>query len=97
MKRISPSRRVPLETVLRKLKTLSNPKAVEGMARFGISPKNTLGVSIPNIRRIAKDVGRDHVLAQELWASGIHEARILAGMVNVTGHGSADGGLGQRL
>lgn len=82
MKRISPSRRVPLETVLRKLKTLSNPKAVEGMERFGINPKNTLGVSIPNIRRIAKDVGRDHVLAQELWASGIHETRILAGVVD---------------
>ncbi len=82
MKRISPSKRVPLETVLRKLKTQSNPKAVEGMERFGINPKNTLGVSIPNIRRIAKDVGRDHVLAQELWTSGVHEARILAGMVD---------------
>lgn len=74
--------KLALDIVLRRLKALSNPKAVEGMARFGINPKNTLGVSIPHIRKIAKDVGRNHELARELWASGIHEARILAGMVD---------------
>jgi 3-methyladenine DNA glycosylase AlkD len=52
------------------------------MARFGINPKNTLGVSIPVIRGMAKEVGRDHRLAQQLWASGIHEARILAAMID---------------
>ncbi len=66
--------------ILDKLKSLSNPKAVEGMARFGINPENTYGVSIPNLRRIAKEAGKDHALAQKLWASGIHEARILASM-----------------
>jgi 3-methyladenine DNA glycosylase AlkD len=68
--------------ILEKLKSLSDPKAVEGMARFGINPQNTYGVSIPNLRKIAKEAGRDHALAQQLWASGIHEARILAGMVD---------------
>ncbi len=67
--------------VLKRLKSLSNPKAVEGMARFGINPHNTLGVSIPNLRKIAKETGRDHELAQELWQSGIHEARIIACMI----------------
>ncbi|MEE9474157.1 MAG: DNA alkylation repair protein, partial [Candidatus Hydrothermarchaeaceae archaeon] len=38
--------------------------------------------SIPNLRKIAKDVGKDHSLAQQLWLSGIHEARILASMVD---------------
>jgi 3-methyladenine DNA glycosylase AlkD len=52
------------------------------MARFGINPENTYGVSIPNLRKMAKEVGKDHGLAQELWASGVHEARILAGMVD---------------
>lgn len=74
--------KLALDIVLRRLKALSNPKAVEGMERFGINPKNTLGVSIPHIRKIAKDVGRNHELARELWASGIHEARILAGRVD---------------
>lgn len=68
--------------ILKKLKSLSDPKAAEGMARFGINPENTLGISIPNLRKIAKDVGKDHSLAQQLWASGIHEARILASMVD---------------
>ncbi len=68
--------------ILRKLESLADPRAVEGMARFGISPTNTFGVSIPNLRDIAKETGKNHILAQELWASGIHEARILASMID---------------
>lgn len=52
------------------------------MARFGINPHNTLGVSIPNIRAMAKEIRKDHALAQQLWTSGIHEARILAAMID---------------
>lgn len=70
------------QKILKKLKALSNPKAVKGMARFGINPKNTYGVSIPELRKIAKEVGKNHDLAQQLWSSGIHEARILAGMID---------------
>ncbi|MDR9459311.1 MAG: DNA alkylation repair protein [Dehalococcoidia bacterium] len=68
--------------ILDKLKTLADPKAVEGMARYGINPHNTYGVSIPNLRKIARETGINHALAQELWASGIHEARILASMID---------------
>lgn len=68
--------------VLRELKSLSDPKAVKGMARFGINPKNTLGVSIPVLRKMAQEIGRDHVLAQHLWNSQIHEARLLAAMID---------------
>jgi len=68
--------------ILDKLKALSDPKAVEGMARFGINPENTYGVSIPNLRKIARETGKNHALAQELWASGIHEARIIASMID---------------
>ena len=68
--------------ILKKLKSLSDPKAVEGMARFGINPENTYGVSIPNLRKMAKETGADHALAQQLWASNIHEARILASMID---------------
>ena len=68
--------------IVKKLKSLSNPEAVAGMARFGINPENTYGVSIPNLRRMAKEIGKEHTLARQLWSSGIHEARILAGMIN---------------
>jgi 3-methyladenine DNA glycosylase AlkD len=68
--------------IIELLKSLSNPKAVEGMARFGINPKGTLGVSIPNLRKIAKAVGKDHEMASQLWKSGIHEAKMLAGFID---------------
>jgi len=64
------------------LRALANPRNVEGMARYGISSTNTLGVSIPRIRALAKRAGRDHALAQQLWDTGIHEARIMAAMVD---------------
>jgi Predicted DNA alkylation repair enzyme len=70
------------ENILKKLKALSNLKAVEGMVRFGISPENTYGVSVPNLRKMAKKIGRGHSLAQQLWDSGIHEARILASIID---------------
>lgn len=68
--------------ILNRLRSLSDPDAVAGMARFGINPRNTYGVSIPILRKIARELGKDHELAQQLWASGIHEARILAGMID---------------
>ena len=68
--------------IIQKLKSLSDPEAVKGMARFGINPENTCGVSIPALRKMAKEIGVDHDLAQRLWASNIHEARILASMID---------------
>ncbi|MBN2042804.1 MAG: DNA alkylation repair protein [Candidatus Aenigmarchaeota archaeon] len=69
------------ENIIKELKSHSNPKCVEGMARFGINPHNTLGVSLPVIRNIAKKTGKDHSLSIRLWDSGIHEARLLASII----------------
>lgn len=74
---------------IRELKSLANPENVAGMARYGISSRNTLGVSIPTLRRMARQIGCDHGTALELWASGIHEARILAGFVADPGQATA--------
>jgi 3-methyladenine DNA glycosylase AlkD len=78
------TRREPADcaAVLEELRGLANPANVAGMARFGISPTGTLGISIPSLRKIARRVGRDHELARCLWASGVHEARILAAFVD---------------
>ncbi len=64
--------------IIKKLRSMANPKNIEGMARFGISSKNTLGVSIPVLRKMAAAIGRDQALALKLWGTGIHEARLLA-------------------
>ena len=68
--------------IIQRLKSLSDPEAVKGMARFGINPENTYGVSVPDLRKIARGISTGHALAEQLWASGIHEARILASMID---------------
>jgi 3-methyladenine DNA glycosylase AlkD len=70
------------ESIIAEMKSKADPKAVEGMARFGISAVNTLGLSMPILRAMAKRVGRNHEIAQALWKSGIHEAKILASFVD---------------
>ncbi len=67
--------------MLETLKGMSDPANVKGMARFGINSKNTLGVPVPAVRKLAKEIGRDHRLAAKLWSSGVHEARLLAGFI----------------
>lgn len=74
-----------VELVLAELREQANPENVAGMARYGISSQNTLGISIPTLRRLGRQIGRDHALALDLWASGIHEARILATLVDEPG------------
>jgi len=54
------------EEVLESLESLSDPVAVAGMARFGIASKNTYGISVKNLRGIAKRIGKDHLLAHRL-------------------------------
>ena len=66
------------EEIVKVLKAEANPKSFEGMVRFGINPKNTLGISTPFLRKLAKDLGKNHALALQLWKTEIHEARILA-------------------
>ena len=68
--------------VIAALQQHADPRAVEGMARFGIRSAHVLGISIPVLRKMAKELGKNHTLALELWASGLHEARILASMLD---------------
>ena len=70
-----------LKEVIARLNKHSNPKDREGMAKFGINPKYALGVRIPVLRKLAKEIGTDHKLARALWNTKIHEARILASMI----------------
>jgi 3-methyladenine DNA glycosylase AlkD len=67
--------------VLGRLRQLADPSRVEGMARYGIGGADVLGVTVAELRVLARELGRDHDLAAALWASGVHEARILASVV----------------
>lgn len=70
-----------IKQIIAELKKHSSPKNREGMARFGINPEFALGVRIPVLRNLAKKIGKNHQLALALWKTKIHEARILATMI----------------
>ncbi|MCF6321666.1 MAG: DNA alkylation repair protein [Rhizobiaceae bacterium] len=70
------------EQALKKLRHHCVPQNRAGMARFGIEIEKALGVSMPNIRQVGKEITPDHDLAEQLWQSEIHEARILASLVD---------------
>ena len=65
-----------------RLKSLSRPENLKGMARFGIDTSKALAISIPTLRKMAKLYKKKHLLALTLWKTGIHEARILATMID---------------
>ena len=71
-----------VEQVLEILESRARPDQLAGMARYGMVIERRLGVSVPDMRRIAKELGPDHKLALELWKTGIVEARIIAAMID---------------
>jgi len=69
------------QAVLARLHDLADPGRLAGMARYGIGGGTAIGVTVAELRALAKELGRSHELAQGLWDSGVHEARILASLV----------------
>ncbi len=67
--------------VIHKLEKMRNPANALGMKRFGITGGKVLGIPVPVLRKMTKEIGSNHELALQLWKSGIHEARLLASMV----------------
>ncbi len=69
------------EAIIQELKSLSKPENVKGMARFGINSKKAYGIKMPELRRIAKNTGKNHELAEKLWHAGYNETKILASLI----------------
>jgi 3-methyladenine DNA glycosylase AlkD len=69
------------DEIVRELRSLADPAALESMARYGVDTSAALGLSVPAIRAVARRTGKDQALAEELWDTGIHEARTLASLV----------------
>lgn len=85
MKRTPPS----LEKMLATLNSLADPVVKASQGRFGIQVDQSLGISVFKLRELARGV-KDHKLAQGLWETGIHEARLLAAMVEEVNHVTRD-------
>jgi len=69
------------QKAIENLKAKAKPENVEEMAKFGMNAVKRLGVSVPDMRKLAKEIGKDHSLALDLWKTTIPEARIVAGMI----------------
>lgn len=79
-----------VDAVIAELRDRADPSRKPGMARVGIDVSRALGVSVPDIRAVAKRCGTDQDLALELWRTGIHEARMLATLAADPGALTAD-------
>jgi 3-methyladenine DNA glycosylase AlkD len=80
-KNVSPPE-MDVEDVVRRLKRLSSKATRDGMVRFGIPNDNALGVPVGRMQKLAKEVGRNHKLAEALWNTGIYEGRMMAALVD---------------
>jgi 3-methyladenine DNA glycosylase AlkD len=70
-----------VKDVLDKLQSKARPEQLKGMAKYGMAVEQRLGVSVPDMRKLSKEIGKDHKLALDLWKTGIAEARIVASMI----------------
>ena len=70
-----------VEEVMHELQSKAKPDQIEGMAKFAIVGDQRMGVSVPEMRKIAKAVGKNHQLALDLWETGVPEGMIVAGMI----------------
>lgn len=71
-----------VDSVVALLKSKATKATRDGMARYGIPSENALGATVGTLRQVAKGIGRDHQLADDLWKTGIYEARMLATFVD---------------
>lgn len=70
------------KAIIKKLRSLANPHNVAGMGRFGIKTDCALGISLPTLRQMGKEIGKNHELAILLWDSDVHETRLLATIID---------------
>jgi 3-methyladenine DNA glycosylase AlkD len=73
------------EAVIAELSALGSAANRAGMARYGISTEKAFGISMATLKPIARRLRRNHCLARALWASGWHEARLLAALIDDPG------------
>jgi 3-methyladenine DNA glycosylase AlkD len=79
---VLPIKLMQADDIIDLLKQKAIPAYLAGMLRFGVDNSHALGVKLPDLRKLAKTIKKDHTLAQELWDSGIHEARIMVSLID---------------
>ena len=75
------SARARCRAMLERMKQIGSPRSAEKISYWGIVASRAYGLSAPQMHRLAREAGRDHALALELWHSGVHDAHHIAAMV----------------
>jgi 3-methyladenine DNA glycosylase AlkD len=71
-----------LQDIIERLKAMGSPERCGAMKRAGIRGNNIFGISVEKLRQLAEEIGTDHYLANQLWALDIHEAKLLASIID---------------
>jgi 3-methyladenine DNA glycosylase AlkD len=69
------------DQVVRLIRKSKNQANIEGQARFGIRGVLSYGMTKPQMKTLARRIGKNHDLALALWKTKIHEARHIAAMI----------------
>jgi 3-methyladenine DNA glycosylase AlkD len=73
---------IDAQEVVATLRGMAKKSVKDGMARFAIPSDNAFGVTVGEMRALAKKLGRNHQLALDLWKTGWYEARMTACFVD---------------
>src|SRR5277367_1059484 len=80
-RRAKPAEKWTKEAALSELKSFADPKVRAKLAYFGVNVPKAYGISAPVLHAFARHIGKDQALAEQLWSTGINEARILAALI----------------
>ena len=73
--------KMEFEQIIHEFEELSDVDFAENMKKFGIRYVKSYGLRLPQIRKVAKQCGKNHDLALKLWDHGYHETYLMATLV----------------
>jgi 3-methyladenine DNA glycosylase AlkD len=70
--------------VLKLLKENQNERGIQNWKKLGRKAGNlkSFGIGLTQLRKLAKQIGRDHNLAQQLWRTDIYDAKIIGLLID---------------
>src|SRR5690606_38768864 len=67
-----------VDFIIEELKSMAEPSLIQKLGHFGIDVSKALGIRVPQLRQLAKQIGKNQELSLLLWKKDIHEAKLLA-------------------
>lgn len=66
------------DEIISQLKEMGDPRALKIWGKMNMDTSNYLGVGLTKIKKLAKRIKKNHSLSEELWDTGIRDARLLS-------------------